>query len=945
MQDVITGGTGTDKLVVVDTTSASAAGLAGATITGVEALEVTANAGVGAFVKTGSAAVAGTAQTATITYSASTAATASIVIGGVTYTTAAATADTSGSDVADKIVALVNSVLGGTAAVKSGTGPSVVTITSPFAGTPLPTLSVSGAGGTTALGVVAGASSVEKVLATGAQAQIVAFTLTGTGHATDNTYTIYIDGINRGTIPTSATTVTDAGKAIAAAAIAAEINKVLPNAASATGSVINVTAPVAGTSLPIISVIAGGTTPAAAVRTEARANADAVVADTAAVVYNAAGFADAFTASGAGDMNVKAAATAAVKLTNTSGKIVVDTAKTVDIVTTGTGTTDVTGKALTTVSVKGGGVATVDNLENTTAATTALGKTLTAVTLNGIAGATAGVKGAALESVTLSTQRTALAVTVTNDTSTALTVNADAVGYTAAGADVTVSVAAGSTAKALTVNAASKSQLTVSGAALETLAVAGAGAAKINGLSSVALKSITSTNTAGVTLGALNAATRTVTGGDGKDSFTAAATLTQTVDTGLGEDSVSLNSATAAGSSIKLGGGNDKLLNAGSGTITTGANSTTGLTSTIDGGDGTDTVAASLLTVGTSALIKGFETLGLDLVTNGTSFDTEILAGTTGLEMLKQAAGTDVVTYTNALLSQSLSIKADTAATGSTVLTFKTGTTSGTADAYSVTFAAEGAATSTATAPTSIAAGTLRIEGVENINITSGQAANFVNNSIKLTDATMKTVVLTGAATTTTLAFAGTNGTNATAGGGAVNLIDGSALTGSLVVDLTGLTVDNGALGLTVKGGSGKDEITTANITSAVFGGAGADTFIVASNAGVLPTVTIGDLASGDKIDLAGTIAAAGNLGTAVNVSAATSLATALEIANGSAGTSATSILYWFQFAGNTYLMSDLPTAGPVSGNVDSTDNIVKITGLVDLTGSAFTTAAVVTVV
>lgn len=936
-QDVITGGTGTDKLVIVDTTKASEAGLAAATITGVEALELNTNGGVGVFAGSGVAAAAGAKQTATITYTASTSGSAVTVnINGVASSVNAGATDTTGAAAATAAASAINAVLGASVASASA---GVVTITSPFTGVALPILSTAGAGGTTT-GVVAGTANAETVLASGAQKQTVSLTLAGTVDSTDPAaYTVFIDGVKYG--PSAAQTSTSAG----ATAIAAVINSVLgANTAVASGSVVTITAQTAGTALPIISASAtGGASAGAATvtRAEVRANADAVVAAPAAVVYDASGFAEAFTANGAGDMNVKAAATTDVTLSNTTGKIEVSGGDNVTVSTTGTGTTGIKGTALASVSVKGGGNVTVNNIGGTTASPVDnTGTTLTAVTLQGIAGSTAGIGSDAVTTVNLTKQLSALATTVTNAKSTSLNVNADAAGYDKDGGDVTVSVAAGAAAKTMNVSAATKSQLTVSGAALETLTVAGAGAAKINGLSSLALKSVTSTNTAGVTLGALNAATRTLTTGDGDDSATVAATTTVTVDTGAGKDSLSLNATIAAGSSINLGAGNDKLLNAGSGVITTGANSTTGISTAINGGEGDDTIAASLLTVGTAALVSGFEVLGLDA---GGSFDVEILAGATGLELLAAASRT----YSNVLLNQGLAVNANIGS-GTTTLAFKTGQASGTADSYTVTFGAKGAATSTATSTTSTDAGTLVIEGVENVAIVSGQASGFVNNTIDLTSAQLKTVTLAGAATTTTLGFAGTNGTNAAAGGGAVNMIDGSALTGALAVNLANITADNGALGLTVKGGAGKDTITTANdVLVTLFGGAGTDTFVVAANVGTAPEVTISDLASGDKIDMAGTMAAAGALGAKVDVSAAVTLAAALDIANGAtvaSGSSPAVQLVWFQYAGNTYLYNDLLDSNSAGGTVDALDNIVKITGLIDLTGSAFTTGSVVTI-
>jgi hypothetical protein len=114
--------------------------------------------------------------------------------------------------------------------------------------------------------------------------------------------------------------------------------------------------------------------------------------------------------------------------------------------------------------------------------------------------------------------------------------------------------------------------------------------------------------------------------------------------------------------------------------------------------------------------------------------------------------------------------------------------------------------------------------------------------------------------------------------------------------------------------------------------------------------VTITDLKKGDIVDLAGTVTA-GALGAKADVSAATTLAEALNLANGDtvagasgAGAAGAAKLVWFQYAGNTYIYSDVANSTDAYGTVDAADNIVALTGLVDLIGSTFTTAAALTI-
>jgi hypothetical protein len=166
---------------------------------------------------------------------------------------------------------------------------------------------------------------------------------------------------------------------------------------------------------------------------------------------------------------------------------------------------------------------------------------------------------------------------------------------------------------------------------------------------------------------------------------------------GAGNDTVTLTGAMKSGTNalgaaiantISLGAGDDSVVYASGGSIAAG--------SSVDGGDGTDTISARLLNGGNSAQITNFERLGLDA--SGT-FDTDLLVGATGLSLL--AAGQ---TYTNVEQAQSLYVNKDVAgSTTVTTLTFTASNVSGTADAYAVNFGAEGGSTS---------AGIVAIDGV-----------------------------------------------------------------------------------------------------------------------------------------------------------------------------------------------------------------------------------------
>lgn len=634
-----------------------------------------------------------------------------------------------------------------------------------------------------------------------------------------------------------------------------------------------------------------------------------------------------FVAAGAGTANgsqVKVADTTAVSLTVSGANTATVTGGSSATVNAGTGAVVVTGAKLTSVTVTGGDVSAANSIDNGAAV-----KTLTAVTLDKVDTA-ASIRGAGIETVTLkgAVATGGRTTTITNATvDHSLTINVDGTGWTNAATPVEAqSVLADAAAKTITVNATgSKSSLALTGStAATTVNVTGSADLTLAPLAS-ATKLNASAATGKLTLGSLNAATVTVTTGTNNDTATLLATTKATVDTGAGNDTLTLGAALAAGSTVNLGAGNDVL----SGTTAVAASSGTNVT-VIDGGEGTDSVSSGVITAGNAAQFKNFESISIQA-----SVDASLMTASTitGLS-IDGSTGTSVIT--GVTQSQGLTVSANNGGTSAT-LTF-TGVT-GTTDAYAIGFNAT--TTGTAASPTSIDAKIVSVEGIEAVTVNSGAAAGVVTNAIALKDANAKTLTITGSQALN-VTFDTAFGTAAATTG--VSSIDGSAASGKLGINLANVGVIDA--GITVIGGSADDTITTiAAKTQTLTGGAGKDTFVVAASAGIAPVVTITDLTVGDKIDLAGTIAAAGTLGTKADVSAATSLATALDIANGATGTVATTALSWFQYGGNTYVYADVPAAGPVSGTVDATDNIVKITGLIDLSTSTFTTAAILTVV
>ena len=433
----------------------------------------------------------------------------------------------------------------------------------------------------------------------------------------------------------------------------------------------------------------------------------------------------------------------------------------------------------------------------------------------------------------------------------------------------------------------------------------------------------------------------TVKTGAGDDTFTTAATAAMTVDAGAGDDTVTFGSAVAKGSTVDLGAGDDTLLTSSGSVATDDATSVTNAKITlVDGGSGTDTLAASFITAGNADQFANFEILGLDK-TSG-SLDSALISGITGLELLAGGG-----TYTNLELSDNVTV-ATTGMSGTTTLTFATAEVSGASDSYTITFSEQNAAERTAepTGGANVAAGTVVTAGVENINIVSGGV--FTHNDITLgANDDAETVTITGAQNLDIAFASGFGSTSSPATG--VSLIDGSGATGDLAVVLTNV-VDT-TTGLVVKTGSGDDVITTAAHVTTITTGTGADTIHVGANTPTMTAtataaevisemVTITDFdAANDTIDFTtATLALATADVVAVDVTAATRLFAAVGIATtGNGNTSTDSAVAHFEYSGDTYLLFDEGTV--TSSDMDTGDVLVQLTG----TGYVFDDAALTT--
>lgn len=629
-------------------------------------------------------------------------------------------------------------------------------------------------------------------------------------------------------------------------------------------------------------------------------------ADVVSIKGDARGTANsAVTASGNTDvaLTVAGAATATVD----GGKAV--------SVTAGTGATKVTGDSLTSVTIKGGGAATIDNDDVKDGS--GKGTTLTSVVLDSVNAATT-IKADGLTDVTVkgATEK-ANTVTITNSTEDhSLTVHVDGTGYKADGTEAQTTIV-DANATSMTVEASGeKSSLALTGSAeLENLTITGDAALTLKANDLNSLKTIDGSAANGaLILGDLNAATVDVQTGSGNDSFTIKATDKVTVDAGAGNDVVTLGAAIAAGSSIDLGAGDDTLLSA-SGSV---AASTKDATTVIDGGDGFDSVSASLINAGNAAQFHNFE--ALDITAKVTGFDFDLLTNS-AIEALTLSGSNSEATINNVAAGVDLRVSGDN--TAMTTINVKDAA-SGDADAFSVTLNETADAAATAQ---------LTVNGIENLTVEATGAGDG-DNTLQVTDDALQSLTITGSQKLT-LSFSASG-----SAGDGVSLIDGSAATGDLTIKTNGVTADS-KLGLTVKTGSGADSITLAGkatvdagagddtITSSAQGGTftggdGKDTFNVAAAKGSDNMVTITDFVAGtDKLAFA-------DKGTETFdkaiVSGAQSLEDALNAAAAGDG-SVNGALSWFQYGGDTYIVQDLST----DATFQSGDIVVKLVGEHDL--------------
>ena len=696
------------------------------------------------------------------------------------------------------------------------------------------------------------------------------------------------------------------------------------------GSIINVTAnsvngaatvaSTAATSAGVTALnvaIGGAATVAAETALTAAAVASGFITAAQQTAIDAA-YAGAFGGGAAAAQAAAAVVDAPIATAATAAAAAAVTAATANNVTIAT-------NAGTSATVTGGNVITIGDGGNAT---------LTSVTLSGNKGA-ATLTSDALVNVSLAstTQNTVIANTTAKHTETigvnavtgsitdaaATTVNLNVTGAKATTAS-TVTLVTGA-ATAINVNNAATLTLTSTDVALTTLKVSGAGtfttdvSAGHAALTLVDASASTGTNT--VTLDDTVAAYK---GGSGVDTVIVSGVATQTIDGGAGSADV-----------IDLAG-----------------------------------VGATILTAATAAKFLNFEVLS---TTGGSGvFDASLLSSVKGLVA---GGNTGATTFANVAAGTSLTLAADPTAAVTYGLKADTSSDSlvlnlGTAKTAGINFAGNA----------------VNIGAIETVNIVSNgtvvtaTGASTGTNALALTDAAVTKLVISGAESLTLTGLAGNTvtsiDTTAVSKGAAVS-INGGAVTAT-----AGATITNGNAALTFTGsaaagkadtitsGNGANTIVEGNGNNVITVGTGANTITVGTGqnivtfgahaAGTTDTIHLGLATSAntyttvtglqhlDTIDLGagnGVAVFAGGSAAAAHItlnSGTALFADYVQAASASTTAGANSVISWFQFGGNTYIVED----NNASTSFATTDNIVKLVGNIDLgaTGSVATIAA-----
>jgi hypothetical protein len=510
---------------------------------------------------------------------------------------------------------------------------------------------------------------------------------------------------------------------------------------------------------------------------------------------------------------------------------------------------------------------------------------------------------------------------------------------TATATTLTLTKAAGATAEITTVNLAGSTGAVTYDAATTVRTISGGTGADV-----LTIKTVTAADVAATA--ANETVTATVTSGIGNDTVNVNVTGDGlvVVDTGAGNDTVNIVGRDTAKLNIQLGEGSD--------TFTSGV--PINATDVIDAGAGVDTLSLSLVGSANVGAFRNFDVFDVKGMTG--ALDLDILAtNNTVTELVGSGALTGATALTNVGTGVNFRATADMGATALTLTQKTAGALTVTLDAdqkapeaagddtAQVSVVATNATTVNAVfdaaylnvagskggetaASDNVSTITLSTAAATSINVTSG--GTNAQNVIALTDSTagtgagkLATVNITGSQALTISGFTLSTATNN------LSLIDASASTGGLTASLAILKNEG-----TLKLGSGVDTITVTNTSTtgaieAIQGFEKTAAIAISTTASAEKTAAIADA---DALVLAGATVANANGGVTTGTIAdgvltftgagPTTLTAAIGIANLAAETAGEAVI--FQYLNDSYVF--------VQGAV--TDTVVKLTGTTNVT-------------
>lgn len=778
-------------------------------------------------------------------------------------------------------------------------------------------------------------------------------TTTSTGANTVTAATTTAVTVSAGTLAGAAVSV-NGGSDITIAATGTTTGTITVGATTAATGVITIKDTIAGASAAGAIAVTGGTKVAI---TQTSSNAGATHG-----AVTVTGIAGTTSVSSTTTASVVGATNNTVTINDVNNGATSKASTIADVTVSGYTTVALGSNALTTLSLaNGSGNVIIDNQ-----AATVVNKTLS-LTVNNLTGGT-------LDDADI---YTTLNVTTTGANSTLANVTF--------GALTALTVAGG---KVLTLTS------TAGASALKTVTVTGAAGltAAVSQASVTAVDTSGSTGTSTITLDATKA---TFTGGAGVDNVTtSAAAPTKAISLGAGNDSLTLASGTTTVTGAISGGdGTDTLSMTAANAAT--ASGSAAFATAVTGFERLTLTAATNNTVDVAALgnynyvkMAGGNGVTLSGLVTGATLELTA-AGTAYNVSLSGAAVSSTADVLNIVTSNGTGMGINFASTGVTVANtetvnittadiqtsqtnerdliglvdagnqVKTVMVSG-SDGLNLTFVGTGAATVDASGLTkgdftftsgALASAATIKGGLVGTNIVDFSAATKVvtytggAGADVVTGNTQNSVVSLGDGSNSYSATAGNHTVTAGAGNDTVTLTTGNNTVnlGNGTNSFTATTGNN-----TYVGGTGVDTITVGAGTNTITTGAGADIVTITTpGANVNTYTTITDAAAGDQIAFT-------NLGTETFVSTKvtlTNLAVFEDYANGvvagaiQSDHSMDGAFGWFQFNGDTYLVEVRhdTSSGINQSFVNGTDQIVKLTGLVDLSTATGGTTNILT--